>query len=161
MTRQKPTSRVPSPSSPEPTLVELLRGQSVCYQRLHELSLKQRERVGEEDRGPLLEILNQRQKVVDALIELGRAIEPFSRRWPACLQTLPEAEQVEVLSLVQRIGQLRSAVLDRDRHDAETLSDARRRLSDEMARLDQGRRVSLAYRPGAVAAAPRFADARG
>ncbi|MEW6252069.1 MAG: flagellar export chaperone FlgN [Planctomycetota bacterium] len=147
----------------DPTrLIGLLEQQRDLYQKLRELSEKQRALIARDRPELLLTILRERQDLVAALARLNEELGPFRRQWDAVYATLPEAERARASSLLQEINGLLRVILRTDQEDGALLSVRKQAVAAEIAGLSGGRTANVAYaRNSGVARGPAAADLTG
>jgi hypothetical protein len=129
------------------------------YVRLDALSRRQSACVESEDTSVLLEVLAEREGIVQEIVGLSQEIE----RWGAperLLGALGVAERDRVEKADHEASRLASTILERDEADRLILEERRAALSAEMSGVSNGRTAMAAYggrgRPG-----PRMQDRNG
>ena len=140
-------------------LIDVLDRQRTLYLQLDQLSQRQAELVRDQDTEGLLDVLSQRQALIDQLTQAAAQLEPFKQRWSDLWPTLDEHRQQELRQRMQQIQQLLERVMQRDDEDRQTLSDRRDQLGEQLNHTHRGAAANQAYsRAAAAAAANRFTD---
>lgn len=125
--------------------------------RLDELSRRQSSFIDDGDPERLLQVLEERQAVLDRLTPLSRAIEPLLAR----LDESPLATRAQRESARHRAAQVAETaawVQHRDRADADKLQLRRDELSAQLTELSASRSATNAYGGPRNAPPPRFQD---
>jgi hypothetical protein len=141
-------------------LVELLRQQNELYRRLRLLAERQRTLVIQDDARPLLELLAERQRLVDGLILLNEELAPFRKNWTERYQRLDEPTRRQVAAMLEEANAALGAVLQSDQRDSATLSAKREDLAGRLAAADTGSRASAAYAAVGAGAPSSITDAQ-
>jgi hypothetical protein len=144
----------------EARLVELLERQNELYRRLRGLAERQKALVAQDDARPLLELLAERQKVVDGLIALNGALAAYRRNWTERYHRLEEPTRRQVAALLEEANASLGAVLQSDQRDSATLSAKREDLAGRLAVADTGSRASAAYATAGAGAPGSITDAQ-
>jgi hypothetical protein len=146
------------PHSPEPgvpdsaRVEELLDRQRLLLERLEALSLHQGELIDRDDSARLLDLLAQRQHLVDGIADLNAALEPHRARWPAVLSAMAEAERDRVNRKLDALSDLAGRLAERDEADRLRLERRRDAVSAELRNVTRGRGAVAAYALGAARA---------
>ncbi|MBK7405787.1 MAG: hypothetical protein IPJ41_14495 [Phycisphaerales bacterium] len=142
-------------------LGELLEEQETLFLRLDALSKRQSGLVRAEETDDLLQVLQDRQHVVEALEGVSRSIEPFRSRWDEVMSLARPDQRERVRRRVERLAELASEIAARDESDRRTLEQRRDGLAGDLAGLGRARGAVSAYRPKAPPAGARFQDREG
>lgn len=142
-------------------LMALLDHQRTLYRRLRMLAERQKALVMLDDAQPLLDLLNERQRLVDGLVALGGKIAPYRERWPALYAEMDEPTRRAAAALLEEVNASLSMILQRDRQDTAMLDVRRQDAAWRMASMNNHSRASSAYAAAGAAAAMVATDARG
>lgn len=126
-------------------LVELLGLQQGHYRQLRLLADRQRSLVTQDDPGPLLSLLADRQRLVDGLVSLNAQLAPFRENWTDVYGRLDEPFRKQVAVLLEEVNTSLGAILQSDRKDTATLTAKRESMSNRMAGVNASSRASAAY----------------
>ena len=132
---------------------ELLETQRQLFERLESLGQRQGALIDSDDSVALLELLAQRQRLVDGIAELNSTLEPFRARWSAVLGSLPEAERDRVNRRLEALSDLAARIAERDGADRARLEKRRDAVAADLTQLSRGRGAVAAYGAGPAAAA--------
>ena len=170
-----PPSSSPAPGA-QPTddaqrLIDLVGQQRDLYRNLHQLSDQQQEVIAEGRTEALLELLSERQVIVDQLTAINRDIAPLRSRMSEIAQAAPESQRKQLRTLVDDVQAMLQSIIDRDEQDRKTLEASKAKVGQELARTRTAPAALHAYKtqrsagPGIPLSAPagtaRFTDARG
>jgi hypothetical protein len=128
----------------DPTITALEQ-QVTCYQRLAKLAEIQHEHVQNSRTEELLNVLGQRQVVLDRVGELERIIAPNKRRWSDYLVGLPTADRGRAESLLAATRSLLEKITTADRDDALVLQQRKLNLGRELCQANTARQVNRSY----------------
>lgn len=126
-------------------LVQLLEHQRVLYRRLRFLADRQRTLVMMEDPEPLLDLLSERQKLVDALAALVAQMAPYRSRWAQLYREMDEGSKRIVTSLLEEVNTSLAAILQSDGRDTATMEARKQRVAEQLASAGDGYRASTSY----------------
>lgn len=132
---------------------ELLELQVGLFERLGSLSERQAALIDADDSTGLLELLAQRQRMVDGIAELNRTLEPFRARWSAVLASLPAPERERLNRRVDSLAELAGRIAERDEADRERLARRRDAVAADLGQISRGRGAVAAYGGGGGSAA--------
>jgi len=116
---QSPKTHVPD------DVMTLLREQAVLYGRLEAYSRRQRQLVSEDDVGPLLTLLAERQKLSQELTMIASRLAPARHEWSVFRKRLTPEQQKEADTLIEAAGVGLRKVIAEDEQDARVLSGRR------------------------------------
>ncbi len=108
----------------------------------------------------LLSVLNERQAVLDRVVEINGTLEPFRNRRDIAMSRLQAADRESLQNRIDRIAESVERVRRRDDEDRRALESQRRGVADELANLSRLRGAAAAY-AGSGATGPRFHDRQG
>ncbi|MBU0640563.1 MAG: flagellar protein FlgN [Planctomycetes bacterium] len=132
-------------------LVALLTRQRDLYQQLRELSERQRSLISGNRPEMLLNILRDRQTLVNGLATLNEQLAPFRRGWDGMYAQLPEDTRDQASALLTQINELLRVILKTDQEDSALLAARKRAVASEMGALSSGRSANAAYADQAAA----------
>jgi len=127
------------------TLVQLLEHQRSLYRRLRMLAERQRSLVMMDDHRPLLDLLAERQKLVDGLVSLVSQMAPYRSRWTQIYQELDEGSRRRVTLLLEEVNASLSSILQSDSHDTAALMARKDHMAQQISTMNAGRHASAAY----------------
>ncbi len=139
----EPTRRWVNPDR----LLRLLESQRNCYRRLRELSLLQRSLISGDRPELLLNVLGDRQRIVNELAGLNEQLAPFRQDWEGVYESLPAEVRVRAGELLDEINGLLRVILQNDQEDSALLAARKESVRGALAQLDGGRHAQSAYRP--------------
>lgn len=142
-------------------LLTMLEQEKAIYDKLMELSRRQRAIVEQGDAEPLLALLDQRQTLIDQLVALNAQLEPYRRDWPDLWSQLNETQQEEVRQAMDQVQRMLDHILEADEKDRTTLTARRQRVGQQINKVQQGTNVNRAYATGRIDTTPRFTDRTG
>jgi hypothetical protein len=133
-------------------LVRLLETQQGQFHRLHLLADRQRALVLAEDHQPLLDLLGERQRLVDDLVNLTGRLAPYRARWTELYQALDDSMRRHVTQLLEEVNGSLGMILQRDQQDTTLLKARRDSAATQIAVLEDKSRAHTAYSHGAAVA---------
>jgi hypothetical protein len=142
------------------TVAGLLEEQRELCVRLERLGAEQSRHVGAGHTEGLLTVLNQRQTVLDRVVEINDLLEPFRSNRDAAMARLGANERETLQRRIDQIADSVDRVRRRDDEDRRLLENQRKVIADELTSLNRLRGAAAAY-AGAAAAAYRGHDQRG
>jgi hypothetical protein len=137
---------------------ELLELQQGLFERLDALGRRQAELIEGDDSVGLLELLAQRQRLIDGITEVNGSLEPFRGRWSAVVNSLPEPERARVNRRIDTLAELAARIATRDDADRAALEKRRDAVASEMGQIGRGRGAVAAYAGGRAPSIPKFQD---
>lgn len=164
MTRNEQSHSTSSPRPAAPggatgmRIEALLSQQESLYARLDALGDRQSELVAAEETDRLLELLAERQGIIDGIAQVDELLGPYKTRWPAVMEALPPEERERVRRRLDALSAVMGRIARRDEADRASLQQRRDSVAVELAQIGRGRGALAAYggpRPGA---SPRFQD---
>jgi len=146
-------------------LMRLLERQHEVSRQLLERCERQSACVAADKAGELLGVLEERQRLIDELSDLGAALERYRSAWPEIRPELSTSDRERIECLVREVERVVGEVSARDREDVKSIECERDRLRDSLESVNTGRRSNRAYgRPIARGVEPvtnRFTDEQG
>jgi hypothetical protein len=126
--------------------------------RLDELSRRQMTLLDEDQAERLLDLLSERQHVIDQLQRASAALEPLRTAWNAAAAGLPDGEQEPIRRGLEAIAALMDQIGTRDDDARRRLSRRRDEIGIELAGIGRGRGALAAYARAAGVPPPSFQD---
>lgn len=126
-------------------LITLLRRQRDLYQRLADLSERQRSLISGDRPELLLNILHERQTLVTALASVNDQLSPFRRNWQNVYETLPEVTRHTASSLLDEINGMLQIILRTDQEDQALLSARKQAVARSLGDVAGGQAANSAY----------------
>jgi len=139
-------------------LVALLERQCELYRQLKRLSERQRSLIDADEAEPLLELLSERQRLVDRLTSLDARMVRARQEWARMQASVPPERRARLERLLAEARGLLGQILDADRRDSELLSARKTWLEGALSGIRTGRQAQAAYQAAAAPAASRFVD---
>ncbi len=143
-------------------LVRLLTEQRDVYNQLESLSHRQRTMISGDRPEALLNILSERQKLVQQLAQLNNQLAPFRRDWDALFDQLPDPVRAQVGELLDQINAMLRSILRSDQEDSALLSARKQSVAQSLERFSGGAAAHNAYSRGnSAGSSPGSADLSG
>jgi hypothetical protein len=142
-----------------PRLLRLVDEQTDLVMSLDRLSQLQSRAVAEGDPSGALEILAQRDPLVERMIEISRQLQPYvseSSGSPAPVRSLPPEPRGALQRRLSRLSEQLAAIAQRDHADKGALESMRAKVATELAGVATGRGVASAYQ--ASGGSPQMQD---
>lgn len=149
-----------APSWPQ-AMVAVLERQEALLDRLDELSREQSTLIAERRTERLLELLSQRQSIIDEFTVFQAQMTALSQDIDRRLAQVDGPMRERIRGLISGIGARLRDLMQRDQQDQAALHAGRSAVMADMSSLDAGRAARAAYGPGPAPAANRFADQKG
>jgi len=127
------------------TVIQALRDQVACYQRLAKLAELQHEHVQQSQTEALLEILARRQEVLDQVHRLEQIIVTAKRRWGDYVVGLRSDERALAEKLLAETRRLLEEITAADRNDALILQQRKLNLGKQINQASAARQVNRNY----------------
>lgn len=134
-----------SPDSPE-DVMSLLREQSSLYSKLEGVSTRQRSLVTEDDVGPLLALLTDRQRLSEQLQRIATRLAPVRREWDSYRTQFTPKQRGEASRLLSEAGQRLRHLIDNDEQDARVLSGRKKAVAGILRTTHSTSQAISAYR---------------
>ncbi len=145
----------------EQRLIGLLRHQQVLYRRLRQLAERQKTLVLESDAAALIELLSERQRLVDGLLGLNGQLAPFRARWSDVFGSLTEPSRRAVAEMLEEANQSLGAIIEGDQRDSATLTARKQGMAEELTGFGAGGRVTAAYAASGAVHPSALTEAKG
>ncbi len=127
-----------------PTLTALQQ-QLACYQKLARLAELQHDCVEQSRTEDLLNILGQRQEVLDQVADLEQVIGPAKRRWSDYLVELAPADRGMAEEMMSETRRLLEKIMSSDKDDSLILQQRKLSVGREIQRTVTAQRASRSY----------------
>lgn len=111
----------------------LLGHQRTLYRRLSTLAARQRSLIVQDDARRLMELLSERQTLVDGLTGLSRRLAPYRENWTTLFAELDDAGRREVSGLLEEANTALGTILRDDGRDCEALAAKRDEISQRLS----------------------------
>lgn len=108
----------------------------------------------------LLQLLGERQAVIERLQKAGDGFEPFRSRWDELMTALGDRERDEMQTSLREVTDSMARLAERDAADRARLEELRRSIVEELSGVQRGRSAVAAYGGGGPNG-PRFQDRAG
>ena len=136
----------------------LLERQHELFRQLDGLSQRQTVLVTQGQTEALLEVLGDRQRVIDGIAETNAFLEPYRCRWDGVMGGLPEAARSRLRGRLDALALLADTIARRDEADRAELERRRNAVAGELAQINRGRGAMSAYGARPEGPAPAFKD---
>lgn len=126
-------------------LMGLLDRQRQLYRHLQSLADRQAEWVSSDNPDGLLQVLAQRQTLLEDIKRTNDALLPFRQRWDAVCQMLDEQQRGQVTEAINEINERLQTIMQRDQKDSEMLQLRCRKIGEQLQLARIGRTAVQAY----------------
>ena len=116
-------------------MISLLSEQRDLYARLASLADHQRSLIADREPERLLEVLGERQKIVDRLESLAERLRPRQRQWQQIREQMADSERQRADQLVSETNALLSAIIQKDEADVQLLAESKTSTATNAAGL--------------------------
>jgi len=141
-TAQAETRMTPSQ---ENDLLAVLVEQCALCRELTGLGERQRLLIAANQAEELLQVLGQRQGIIERLGALSQRIRPYQQNWPQVRLALGQETRQRVDEMVSEVNSHLANVMEGDRADAELLASRRQATGEDVMRLKATRLAGAAY----------------
>ncbi len=141
-------------------LLSLLGEQRGMFRQLRRLAERQQLLVLQDEPQPLLELLTERQQLVDGLGGLNAQLGEYKKNWTTVYAGLDEGSRKQVAELLEEVNASLGMILQSDSRDTATLTARRHNMADQLTVFDARGRVGAAYAGAARTAGPSMTDAK-
>lgn len=131
-----------------------LQEQVGCYRRLARLAGLQHEHVQQSATESLLEVLVQRQAVLEQIAALEPTVSAARRRWVEFLDELDHAEREQAELLLAESRKLLEEIMAADQDDTLVLQQRKLNLGRQIHQASAGRQVNRSYAAAAYGKRP-------
>lgn len=129
----------------ETRLLALLEEQRGLYDRLRLLSERQRNLISGDRPEMLLDILRDRQLLVNALARVNESLSPYRRSWESIYAGLSAEVRERVTTLLEEINSALRLILQSDQEDGALLAARKQSVSREIEEIGGARTANAAY----------------
>ena len=126
-------------------IILALEEQVGCYKRLAKLAELQHEHVQQNQTESLLEVLGQRQEVLDQVARFETVIAPAKRRWSDYLAGLNAANRARAEGLLADTRRLLEQITTADRNDSIVLQQRKMNLGRQITQATNARQINRNY----------------
>ena len=134
----------------------LLNEQIDLYSSLESLSARQAGLIRDEDTDSLLDVLTQRQRLIEKAQRVAEELTPYRRRWSDLLDALPALERDALNAKVNEATRLVDAIAARDEQDRQAMEQQRTQIATRIRDVTTARGAVAAY----AGATTKTTDAR-
>ena len=135
-------------------LLDLLGRQHEIYRELRRLARTQRDLIAAEDPTGLLNLLSERQRLIDQLSEINQRLEPLRADWKRVEAMLTGEQRRRASELVEQVGRLFAEILQADEADSKLLSARKAAAGQQLRATAATAQAQAAYRRNAAPAQP-------
>ncbi len=135
----------------------LLDTQHELFDRLDALSQQQSSFIRADETDRLLNLLTERQRVIDQIAGTNAKLDPYRGRWEAFMDELPPTNRERVRKRLDAVAKLADQIAQRDEVDRRELQTRRDAMAHELTKIDNGRGAVAAY-GGRPMSQPKFQD---
>ena len=126
-------------------LIDMLNQQRILYEAIHRLSTQQAGLVASADAEALLNLLSQRQHLVDRLAQINQKLEPYRQNWRSVYDALCPDDQLHVTQLVDHAQNALATIIAQDEADRKSLEDAKNAMGKEIKQVNKAGLAAAAY----------------
>ncbi|MFT3786058.1 MAG: flagellar export chaperone FlgN [Tepidisphaeraceae bacterium] len=123
------------------------------YERLLKLAAQQHACVADERTDDLLDVLGQRQGVVEQIVKLEAALRPTKQNWASLADVMPAEQRADAERLMARSRDLLEQITAADNDDAMLLQQRKLNVGRQLAATSTGARVNQRYAASAYGTA--------
>jgi hypothetical protein len=127
-------------------VLRLLREQADLYVQLEALAARQQSLVSDDDVGPLLSVLADRQKLSARLTQVARRLAPLRRDWDRYRAALTPAERDEAEEKLRDASERLQRIIESDERDARVLSGRKQAVAAALRSTHVQGSAMTAYR---------------
>lgn len=136
-------------------LVEAIEQQASLYARLYELAERQHECVRQDRQDELLDVLEQRGRVVEQIAITERLLRPVRQRWADIAAKLDEDSRRRAESAFSGSRELLARITAADQDDVLVLQQRKLNIGRELRATHSQHRIATRYAASAYAAPSR------
>jgi hypothetical protein len=126
-------------------VISALQQELDCYQRLAKLAKIQHEHVQNSRTEDLLQVLSQRQQLLEQIALFEQAIAPAKKDWPQYLSGLTAERRGTADSLLEKTRQLLEQITAADREDALVLQQRKFNVGRGINQAAAARKFNMTY----------------
>jgi hypothetical protein len=128
-----------------PYWIRLLSRQRDLYRSLQMLAGRQRHLIAGDRPEGLLEILQQRHRLIRALSQLNMRLAPIREDWPAAIQGWPDPAKRLAGDLLSETREIMQAVMTTDEQDGRLLAARQQAVAEQVRAIPDARAANRAY----------------
>lgn len=136
----------------EEPVINALSEQVICYQRLAKLAALQHIHVQQSQTEQLLEVLRNRQEVLDRIADFEKVIAPAKRGWGDFVAKLASPARIKAESLLAESRKLLEEITTADRNDAMVLQQRKLNIGRQIQKSGIARQINRNYAAAAYVA---------
>jgi hypothetical protein len=119
--------------------------QVTCYRRLAKLAEQQHEHVQKSNTEALLEVLKNRQVILDHLAGLEQIVGPAKKRWAEFLTEIAADVRGKAETMVGETRRLLEQIMNSDRRDALVLQQQKLNLGKQIHKAASAKQINRMY----------------
>ncbi len=127
------------------SVILALKEQVACYRQLARLAEAQREHVQQSHMEALLDVLKNRQEILEQLARLEGVISPAKRRWSEFLREIESDARAQAEAMVSETRRLLEQIMASDRTDALALQQRKLNLGKQINQATGARQINRNY----------------
>jgi hypothetical protein len=139
-------------------VLKALEQQLDCLQRLAKLANIQHDHVQNSRTEELLNVLSQRQVMLDEMAELEKIVAPVKKSWKEFTDGLPESQKIEAETLLGETRRLLEEIAEADRDDTLVLQQRKFNLGRGINQAVAARKFNGIYAKAAYGSAKAGLD---
>jgi hypothetical protein len=140
------------------TIILALEQQVTCYRRLAKLAEAQHDHVQQSRMEALLDVLRNRQTVLDELTRLEQVIGPAKRRWQEFLGEIGSDQRGRAENFMGESRRLLEQITTADQHDALVLQQRKLNLGKQITQASAAKQINRTYAASAYGTRPARMD---
>jgi hypothetical protein len=126
-------------------LAGLVARQRDLYVRLNAQAERQSALITGNEPERLLELLGERQRLIEELSSLNEEMRPYRKNWPALRRTVSARQAQHIEGLLGEVQSLLTRIMAQDEKDAQLLAARRTATAEAMSGVRSGRQAGRAY----------------
>jgi len=126
-------------------VIQALEGQVSCYRRLVKLAELQHGHVQQNQTEALLDVLRNRQVLLDEIMQHERIVGPVKRGWNDFVEGIEAGERTRAESLLTETRTLLQEIMNADQNDAMVLQQRKLNLGKQINQASAAKQVNKNY----------------
>jgi hypothetical protein len=126
-------------------VIQALEGQVSCYRRLVKLAELQHGHVQQNQTEALLDVLKNRQMLLDEIMQHERVVGPAKRGWNEFIAGIESNQRDVAQGLLNETRALLQQIVDADQNDAMVLQQRKLSLGKQINQASAARQVNRNY----------------
>lgn len=139
-------------------VIQALEDQVGCYRRLAKLADVQHGHVEQNQMEPLLDVLKDRQAVVEQITRLEAVLGPVRKDWNGFAGGIDPEQRVQAEGYLAESKRLLEAITTTDRNDALLLQQRKLNLGKQIGQTSSARQINRTYGAAAYGKRPARMD---